>query len=98
MQRCSGLGRTAWFAAVCLFTTQLAMAQVSTGSIAGQVTDQSHAVVPSINVTLINEGTQAQRSAVTGSDGNYLFPLVAPGFYRIRVAAQGSPADKTASR
>ena len=89
MQHFSGFGRTVWFAALCLFTIRLSTAQVSTGSIAGQVTDQSHAVVPSITVTLINEGTQAQRSVVTGSDGNYLFPLVAPGFYRIRVATQG---------
>lgn len=79
MQHSSGFGRTVWFAALCLFTIRLSTAQVSTGSIAGQVTDQSNAVVPSITIALINEGTQARRSVVTGSDGNYLFPLVAPG-------------------
>src|SRR5262245_32980534 len=77
------------FVIVGLMTVEMLTAQVSTGSIAGQVTDQSQAVVPGIKVTLINQGTQAERNAVTGSDGNYLFPLVAPGFYRIRVAAQG---------
>jgi hypothetical protein len=86
MLRCRSI---ALLAGVCLFITRLVTGQVSTGSIAGQVTDQSHAVVPSISVTLINEGTQAQRSVVTGSDGNYVFPLVAPGFYRIRIVAPG---------
>ena len=51
MQHSSGFGRTVWFAALCLFTIRLSTAQVSTGSIAGQVTDQSNAVVPSITVS-----------------------------------------------
>jgi hypothetical protein len=82
--RSTGLVSVLWLLAV-----QATTAQVSTGSIAGQVTDQSNAAVGSINVTLINEGTQSQRTVTTGSDGSYLFPLVAPGFYRIRVASPG---------
>ena len=76
-------------AGLALLAASLLNAQVSTGSIAGQVTDQSHAVAPNVTVTLINEGTQAQRTVTTDANGNYLFPLVAPGFYRIRATAQG---------
>lgn len=66
-----------------------AHAQVSSGSIAGQVTDASHAVITSAVVTLINEGTGAQRTTNTDSSGGFVFPLVAPGYYRVRAEAQG---------
>lgn len=61
----------------------------SSGSIAGQVTDQSGAVVSSITVTLVNEGTGATRNSGTDTAGNYSFPLVAPGLYTLRASAQG---------
>src|SRR5262245_52181082 len=72
-----------------LFAVSTVRAQVSTGSIAGQVTDQSRAVVPSAAVTLINEGTGAERNTKTDPAGNYVFPLVAPGTYLLRAAAPG---------
>jgi hypothetical protein len=66
-----------------------AWAQVTSGSIAGQVTDQSQAVIPGVSVTLINEGTEARRTATTDGSGGYVFPLVAPGRYKIVAEAQG---------
>lgn len=72
-----------------LLSVSTLLAQVSTGSIAGQVTDQSRAVIPSVTVTLINEGTSAERQANTDASGNYVFPLVAAGKYRLRATAQG---------
>jgi hypothetical protein len=74
---------------VCLLFTGLAYAQVSTGSIAGQITDQSRAAVPGASVTLTNEGTGVERSVLTDGSGNYVFPLVAPGKYRLRATASG---------
>ncbi|MFN0100691.1 MAG: TonB-dependent receptor domain-containing protein [Bryobacteraceae bacterium] len=76
------------------FAFALLHAQVSNGSIAGQLTDQSRAAIPSITVTLINQGTGAARSATTDSTGNYIFPLVVPGFYKLRVAAQGFKSNE----
>lgn len=64
-------------------------AQSSGGSIAGQVTDQSGAVVSAITITLLNEGTGATRNTGTDASGNYNFPLVPPGIYTVRAAAQG---------
>jgi hypothetical protein len=70
--------------AVCPLT-----AQVSTGSIAGLVTDQTGAAIPSAAVTLINQDTGAERTAAANSSGSYIFPLVAPGVYRVRASAAG---------
>ncbi len=66
-----------------------AWGQVSSGSIAGHVSDASRAAIPAVSVTLVNEGTGAQRTATTDSGGNYIFPLVAPGLYTVRATAQG---------
>ncbi|MBL8209458.1 MAG: carboxypeptidase regulatory-like domain-containing protein, partial [Bryobacterales bacterium] len=64
-------------------------AQTTTGSIAGQVTDASQAVVPNATVTLLNEGTKQERVTKTDASGNYLFPLIAPGMYSLRAETQG---------
>ncbi len=66
-----------------------AWSQVSTGSVAGQVTDASGAVVPGAEVTLVNEGTGAERSAKTDVGGGYIFPVVQPGYYTVRAANPG---------
>jgi len=64
-------------------------AQVTSGSIAGHVSDPSQARMPGVKVTLTNEGTRAERGAVTDGAGNYVFPLVAPGVYSLRAEAAG---------
>src|SRR4051794_9255665 len=64
-------------------------AQVDTGSITGQVTDQSGAVVSGAKVTLTNEGTGATLSVNTGSDGSYTFSPVRIGSYKLDASAQG---------
>lgn len=66
--------------------------QVSTGSVAGQVSDATGAVIASAKVTLINEGTNQERTAITDASGAYLFPLVQPGFYTVRAEMQGFKA------
>lgn len=66
--------------------------QVSTGSVAGQVTDSTGAVVAAAKVTLLNEGTGQERTAATDASGAYLFPLVQSGFYTVRVEMQGFKA------
>ncbi len=66
-----------------------AHAQVSSGSIAGQVTDQSRGAVAAAAITLVNEGTGATRTATAGDDGGYVFALVAPGFYTLRATVAG---------
>ena len=59
----------------------------SAPSLRGTVTDPSGAAVPGAVVQL--RGTGGEHRAKTGTSGQYAFPSLAPGKYRIRVAAKG---------
>ncbi len=61
---------------------------VTTGQITGTVADPSGAVVRNATVRLDSE-TGNRRESVTGQDGNYVFNLLAPGKYTLRVTAAG---------
>ena len=67
-------------------------AQVSTGSVAGRVTDPASAVVPSATVTLTNQGTGQARSMKTSGSGDFMFPIVEPGSYLLHAEAPGFKA------
>jgi hypothetical protein len=76
--------------AVCL----IAMAQSTTQSIQGLVTDSSGAVVVGARVTLTNEDTGVSRTAVTNNTGNYSFPLVTVGRYDLKIEMAGFKTDQ----
>ncbi len=61
----------------------------STSTVAGAVFDSSGALVPKAKVELLNTETNAQTSVTTSADGQFTFPSVPPGNYKITVAAQG---------
>lgn len=75
---------------VSLVVGTAAYAQVETGSIAGNVTDPSSAVLPGATVTLTGEkligGAQTQ---VTDANGSYRFDRLPPGTYRLKFELQG---------
>jgi Carboxypeptidase regulatory-like domain/TonB dependent receptor/TonB-dependent Receptor Plug Domain len=79
----------AMIAGVVLYGGQPLYAQVDTGSILGTVTDASGAAVNSAKVTLTNEGTNAELTTVTGSDGGYKFTPVRIGSYKLTASLQG---------
>jgi len=64
-------------------------AQVDTGSIVGQVTDPTGAVIPNVEITLKNQGTNVIQTAKTGNSGEYTFSLVRVGMYTISARLQG---------
>jgi len=64
-------------------------AQIDTGRILGRVTDTSGAVVPQAKVTLTNEGTGLTLTTTTASDGNYMFPTLKIGTFRVEIEAPG---------
>ncbi|MFY9528305.1 MAG: TonB-dependent receptor [Candidatus Acidiferrales bacterium] len=66
-----------------------ANAQLYTGSVTGVVTDPSGAVVPSANVTLLDEQKGYTFSAKTDATGRYIFRQVPPGKYSVTVEASG---------
>jgi hypothetical protein len=57
------------------------------GSLAGGAEDTSGAVVEGAKVTII--GPSGTRSVQTGSDGRFLFQVLTPGSYSVKVEKQG---------
>src|SRR5260370_3089064 len=70
---------------LCWMVTVPGIAQTTSGSISGTVTDPSGAGVPGAQVTAINTQTRAQRTSATGGDGRYQLPGLPPGIYELRV-------------
>src|SRR5579862_7601544 len=64
-------------------------AQVTFGSVLGTVSDPSGATVAGATVKLTNSGTTETRSVQTDSDGNYAFPNLSAGQYRVAIEAAG---------
>jgi hypothetical protein len=63
-------------------------AQTYQGGLRGLVKD-AQGVIPGVEVTLVNEETNAARSAVTNEVGEYAFTSVLPGVYTVRVSLAG---------
>src|SRR5260370_170342 len=76
------------FVIVWCLSAVAALAQTS-GSITGEVTDQSGAVAPNVAVTATNSKTNVARSTATNAAGIYSFPDLTPGIYEVKVAAAG---------
>jgi len=74
--------------AIALFLPITALAQTS-GSITGEVKDQSGAVAPNAAVTATNSKTNVARSTATNASGIYSFPDLTPGIYEVKVVATG---------
>src|SRR3974377_1905303 len=65
------------------------LAQEVTASISGTVTDPSGEVVPGANIEVTNPDTGARSTAVTGSRGEYVLPLLRPGRYQLTISSAG---------
>lgn len=65
------------------------LAQVTTGTIEGTVTDASDASVPKADVRVVNEETGAVRLLITDTAGNYVARNLLPGHYRVSVDLPG---------
>jgi hypothetical protein len=64
-------------------------AQGTSGSLTGEVSDPTGAVVPEATVVLTNLGTNYSQAEKTGSTGVYLIEPVEPGNYSLTIAAPG---------
>jgi hypothetical protein len=65
------------------------VAQVLYGSIVGTVTDEANLAVPGATVTITHAETNLARETTSNETGNYLFPNVAAGTYRVDVTLPG---------
>ena len=66
-----------------------AQTTISTGSIQGNVTDPTGAVVANAKVTIIDQATGQKASVATNSAGSYASGALTPGGYLVRVEAPG---------
>jgi hypothetical protein len=72
---------------VILWLPSAALAQETTGSIAGRVLDPQGAVMPEASVTL--RSGQGTTSLATDAHGQFLAPYLTPGLYTVRVERAG---------
>jgi hypothetical protein len=61
------------------------LAQETSGTISGSVTDEQGQVLPGATVTAVNERTSYSRAGVTDAKGDFLFTVMPPGTYTVRV-------------
>ncbi|MGA7857531.1 MAG: carboxypeptidase-like regulatory domain-containing protein, partial [Terracidiphilus sp.] len=74
---------------VMLLCISIAIGQTVTGSITGEVTDPSGAVVPGVQVTAHNLDTGVDTPATTNSAGLYRIEFLPIGRYQVTVQANG---------
>src|SRR5258705_2511298 len=85
----TGMGRV-WWGLACAAGLN---AQTYQGALRGAVRD-AQGVIPGAEVILINEDTNAERSAMTNEVGEYAFGSVLPGTYTVRVSLPGFKTDE----
>jgi len=81
-----------------LLVTALAVtawAQLETGSINGTIRDSSGAVVAGATITAKSVATGVERTAQSGSIGQYSIPGVTPGYYDVTVSSGSFAPFKT---
>ncbi|PYT12584.1 MAG: hypothetical protein DMG59_22985 [Acidobacteria bacterium] len=72
--------------------------QRSSAGIYGSVSDSQGAVIPGAKVTVLHVSTNQARTTVTNQTGEYLFPLLPVGEYRISVERPGWSCRSTTTR
>jgi Carboxypeptidase regulatory-like domain/TonB dependent receptor/TonB-dependent Receptor Plug Domain len=87
------VSRRLWFSVsltvLALLTTLPLTAQTITGTISGDVTDSTGAVIPNVTITVHNVGTGLERTATTSNSGSYRLPELPIGDYKVTATAQG---------
>jgi hypothetical protein len=75
-------------AVLCAFPFS-ARSQSVSATLSGTVIDQNGAVVPGVEITVINPGTGLQWQTTTNDQGNFVVPLLPPSTYTVRAQRDG---------
>src|SRR5262245_6722861 len=84
-------------AAVITLMAITGMAQITTTGIRGIVRDPHGAVIPKATVKVTDNSTGVEQTTVSSSDGNFLFPNLQFGSYRLTVSAPSFQTSVIAS-
>jgi hypothetical protein len=82
---------TMWLGAILSLST-LAYAQSPNASVTGQVTDSTKAIIAGAHVVAVNVNTNIRYEAATNGAGEYYFPNLLPGTYRMEADMTGFKA------
>jgi hypothetical protein len=80
--------------ALLTFALPLLGQSTSTGTIVGQASDPSGAVIPGATVSLIDHTTSTTKTTTTNDAGRFVFVNVNPGVYDINITKAGFAAAK----
>jgi hypothetical protein len=80
---------TRWLVVLSCLASSIILAQSTGGRILGRVADPSGAVLANVKVTLINEATGVSQQTTTTASGDFGFPQVAVGIYRLEFDLPG---------
>ena len=72
-----------------VFTFAGVYAQQTSGTISGVVKDETGGVLPGVEVTARNTGTEASRTVISDDEGRYRAARLAPGDYELRAELAG---------
>ena len=83
--------------AVCLFVFLITNhsflidvhAQNGTATLSGTVTDQNGALIPGVNIAVINISQGFQRRTMTNADGNFVVSALSPNTYTVKAEHEG---------
>jgi hypothetical protein len=77
------------FLGLWLVTALTSAQSITSGDVAGTVTDPTGAAIPGATVTLTSVATNSSQKVTTNGDGSYRFAFVAAGTYNLTVNANG---------
>src|SRR5215208_5679266 len=84
-----GFAARALSLAAVLACVPAARTQSPAATLGGTVLDENGAVVPSVEITVLNLSTAVQRHALTGGEGAFVVPLLQPGRYTLTAQRDG---------
>ena len=76
-------------AAFCLAVGVPLYAQTTSASVSGIVKDAGGLVLPGVSVALVNTSRGTEQTVVSDERGDFLFPLVQPGTYTLKLSLPG---------
>lgn len=78
-----------WALCLGVLMSGAAWGQIGRGTLTGAVQDPSGALVPNAAITLIDQGTNSRREAVSSGSGQFTFPELPPSVYDLLIKSPG---------